>query len=63
LSTSLSTPRVVASDGGVLVFERWELGKEFVGVEEVTEWDGVRSALVARGIGVNAIHHLPVLNE
>lgn len=49
--------------GGVLVFESRELGKELVGFEQVTEWDGVRSALEARGIGVGAIHHLPVFDE
>ena len=48
--------------GGVLVFESRELGKELVGFEEVTDWDGVRSALATRGIGVGAIHHLPVFD-
>jgi hypothetical protein len=49
--------------GGVLVFERRDLGKELVGFESVSDWDGVRSALSARGIGVGAIHHLPVLDD
>lgn len=51
--------------GGVLVYESRpdEVGRELIGFEEVTEWDGVRSALVARGVGVGAIHHLPVLDE
>ena len=53
----------VPCSGGVLVFESRELGKELVGFEQVTEWDGVRSALVARGHDVGAIHHLPELDE
>jgi len=53
----------VPCSGGVLVFESRELGKELVGFEQVTEWDGVRSALVARGHDVGAIHHLPVFDK
>lgn len=51
--------------GGVLVYESRpdEVGRELIGFEEVDDWDGVRSALVARGVGVGAIHHLPVLDE
>ena len=49
--------------GGVLVFESRDVGKELVGFEDVDEWDGVRSALSARGIGVGAIHYLPVLDD
>ena len=49
--------------GGVLVFEERGGGKELVGFEEVTNWDGIRSALIARGIGVGAIHHKPELDE
>jgi len=47
----------------VLVFESRDVGKELIGFEDVDEWDGVRSALAARGIGVGAIHHLPVFNN
>jgi hypothetical protein len=32
-----------------------------VGFEEVDDWDSLRSALSARGVG--AIHHKPVLDE
>ena len=51
--------------GGVLVYESAVdgVGRELVGFEDVTEWDGVRSALAARGHSVGAIHHLPVLDE
>jgi hypothetical protein len=49
--------------GGVLVYEAREVGRELIGFEEVDDWDGVRSALTARGIGVGAIHHKPVLDE
>jgi hypothetical protein len=45
------------------VYEAREVGRELIGFEEVDDWDGVRSALTARGIGVGAIHHLPVLDE
>jgi len=40
-----------------------KVGRELIGFEDVTDWDGVRSALVARGIDVGAIHHTPVLDE
>jgi len=51
--------------GGVLVYESHpeKVGRELIGFEDVTDWDGVRSALVARGIDVGAIHHRPVLDE
>jgi len=51
--------------GGVLVYESHpeKVGRELIGFEDVTDWDGVRSALSARGIGVGAIHHKPVLGE
>jgi len=50
--------------GGVLVYEPADgVGRELVGFEDVDDWDGVRSALDARGVGVGAIHHLPVLDE
>jgi hypothetical protein len=48
--------------GGVLVYEPRDLGRELVGFEEVECWDSLRSALAARGHGVGAIHHLPVLD-
>lgn len=49
--------------GGVLVYERRKIGKELVGFEEVEDWDGIADALRARGIGVGAIHHKPVLDN
>jgi hypothetical protein len=49
--------------GGVLVYESRGIGRELVGFESVEDWDGVRSALAARGHAVGAIHHLPVLDE
>jgi len=50
--------------GGVLVYESSpeEVGRELIGFEDVTDWSGIRSALAARGIGVGAIHHKPVLD-
>jgi len=52
----------VPVDGGVLIYERREVGKELVGFESVDDWDGVAAALRARGLGVGAIHHLPELD-
>jgi hypothetical protein len=49
--------------GGVLVYESRGVGRELVGFEEVDDWDSLRSALAARGIGVGAIHHKPLLDE
>ena len=60
-------------DGGQLVYEvetehRDHLGREvkttrqLIGFANVTDWDGIRSALVKRGHGVGALHHLPVLD-
>jgi hypothetical protein len=51
--------------GGVLVYESRpdEVGRELIGFEEVNDWAELRTALVARGIGVGAIHHKPVLDE
>jgi hypothetical protein len=46
-----------------LVYEAREVGRELIGFEEVDDWDGVRSALQARGIGVGAIHHKPELDR
>jgi hypothetical protein len=45
--------------GGVLVYEPRAVGRELIGFEDVTNWDGVRSALEARGLGVGAVGHLP----
>ena len=51
--------------GGVLVYESRpeEVGRELIGFEDVTDWGGVRSALVARGVGVGAVYHLDVLDD
>jgi len=50
--------------GGVLVYEPADgVGKELVGFEDVDDWSAIRSALVARGVGVGAIHHKPVLDD
>jgi hypothetical protein len=49
--------------GGVLVYEPRRLGRELVGFEAVDDWTALRAALTARGHGVGAIHHLPVLNR
>lgn len=59
-------------DGGQLVYGveteyRAHLGHEvktarrLVGFANVTDWDAIRSALIKRGHGVGALHHLPVL--
>ena len=63
-----------AVDGGELVYDveteyRFHLDREvkiarrLVGFANVTDWDGIRSALIKRGHGVGAIHHLPVFEE
>jgi hypothetical protein len=49
--------------GGVLMYESRAVGKELVGFEEIENWDSVRPALAARGIGVGTIHHKLVLDE
>jgi hypothetical protein len=51
--------------GGVLVYESSPdgVGRELVGFEDVTDWSAVRSALQARGHGVGAVYHLPVLDD
>jgi hypothetical protein len=48
--------------GGVLVYEPRQLGRELVGFEAVDDRNALRAALTARGHGVGAIHHLPVLD-
>lgn len=59
--TSADRVRVPVA-GGVLVYERRDLGKELVGFEDVDDWSDIRSALAARGHGVGAIHQKPVLD-
>ena len=49
--------------GGVLVYEARDLGRELVGFEDVTSFTELRDALAARGHGVGAVYHLPVLDE
>jgi len=61
--TDSTTRTRVPVAGGVLVYESREVGRELVGFEDVDDWSAVRSALDARGVGVGAIHHLPVLDE
>jgi hypothetical protein len=48
--------------GGVLVYEPRALGKELVGVEEVTDWDALADGLAARGHGRGAVYHLEELD-
>lgn len=61
-------------DGGELVYDvetehRSHLDREvsvsrrLVGFANITDWDGIRSALIKRGHGVGALHHLPVLES
>lgn len=61
-----STDRVrVPVAGGVLVYEDEpdELGRRLVGFEDVESFTDLRTALAARGIGVGAMHHKPVLDD
>jgi len=53
----------VPVDGGVLVYERREVGKELVGFEDVTNWDELGEAVVARGYSRGDVLHLPELDE
>jgi len=54
----------VSVAGGAPVYEPADgVGREPVGFGDVSDWSGVRSALVARGIGVGAIHQFPILDE
>lgn len=59
-------------DGGQLVYaveteyrdhlsHETKVARRLVGFANVTDWDGIRSALIKRGHGVGALHHLPVL--
>ena len=61
-------------DGGELVYDveteyrshpdrEVSVARRLVGFANVTDWDGIRSALIKRGHGVGAIHHLPVFEE
>lgn len=44
--------------GGVLVWdESADVGKDLVGFTDVTDESALRQALIARGIGVGALHH------
>ena len=63
-STEHNRTRVPVA-GGVLVYESHpeEVGRELIGFEDVTNWGELRSALAARGIGVGAIHHKPVMDD
>lgn len=38
------------------------VAKTLVGFSDVTDWAGVRDALISRGHGVGAVHHLPVFD-
>ena len=52
----ITTERVA---GGVLVFAKADKpGHELIGFADVDDWDAIRSALIKRGLGVGAIHHL-----
>jgi hypothetical protein len=44
--------------GGVLVYEHRALGKELVGVEDVTDCGALADGLAARGHGRGAVYHL-----
>ena len=56
-------------DGGQLVYDvetehrghlgEVKIGRELVGFANVTDWDGIRSALAKRGHGVGAMRYLP----
>ena len=59
-------------DGGQLVYgveteyrdhlsRETKVARRLVGFANVTDWDAVRSALIKRGHGVGALHHLPVV--
>jgi len=40
-----------------------KIGRELVGFANVTDWDGIRSALAKRGHGVGAMHHLDEFDD
>lgn len=50
--------------GGVLVFDTdgKTIGKELVGVVEVTDWDSLADALTTRGYSRGTIYHLEELD-
>ena len=61
-------------DGGQLVYggetehrghlgREVKIGRELVGFANVTDWDGIRSALAKRGHGVGAMHHLDEFDD
>ena len=53
----ITTERI--EDAGVLVFAKADKpGHELIGFADVDDWDAIRSALIKRGLGVGAIHHL-----
>ena len=53
----ITTERI--EDAGVLAFAADGVGaEELIGFADVDDWDAIRSALIKRGLGVGAIHHL-----
>jgi len=61
--TTAGDHKRVPVSGGVLVYEQRALGKELVGLEDVTDWENVADALRACGHDTGAVHHLPVLDK
>lgn len=57
-----NTHQRVPVAGGVLVYERQEVGRELVGVEGVTNWTQLADAVAARGHGRGDALHLPILD-
>jgi hypothetical protein len=62
-NTELPTDRelsVADTGAGLLVFADCDgVGRELVAFADVSDWDVIRSALEARGLGVGALGHLP----
>lgn len=58
-----SGKRTEAVDGGHLVWEDADVGRELVGFAAVEDWDAIRSELARRGLGVGAIHHLETFDS
>ena len=61
-------------DGGKLLYEiqtekrdhlpyQVEVSRRLLGFAKVTDWEKIRSELTRRGLGVGAIHHLPVFED